>query len=263
MNNLGDFRRVCVQAVRSAGALLLERMGRVQVREKGPADLVTEADLASQELVEKIVLGAFPDHSLLGEEGPHDSATQAEYRWIVDPLDGTSNYVHGYPFFAVSLALEYRGRLLVGAVYNPNADECFVAAAGQGAELNGKPIRVSQVDGIAGAMVTAGLPTRATDGAPDLKVFNRASKCCQSVRRTGSAALNASFVAAGRADVFWSFSTKPWDIAAGALLIQEAGGVVSDPSGAKLDVDRGQIVGAATASLHEEFLAMIRESLES
>ncbi len=261
MSDLSDFQRVCVQAVRSAGALLLERMGRVQVREKGPADLVTEADLASQEMVRQIVLDAFPGHCCLGEEGPAQAAPRAEYRWIVDPLDGTTNYVHSYPFFCVSLALERNGQLLVGAVFNPNSDECFTATLGQGAELNGKPIHTSAVDRISGAVTMAGLPSRATPDAPDLKVFNQASMHCQTVRRTGSAALNAAFVAAGRADVFWSFSTKPWDIAAGALLIQEAGGIVSAPTGEPLDVDRGQMLGAATPALHREFVALVNGSL--
>jgi len=261
MDKLGDFQRICVQAVQAAGALLLERMGRVQVREKGPADLVTEADLASQELVRGIVLDAFPDHGLIGEEETGHASGRSEYRWIVDPLDGTTNYVHSYPFFCVSLALERCGELLVGAVYNPNSGECFTAARGQGACLNGQPIHTSRVNDVVGAVAMAGLPSRVSPASPDLRVFNQAAMDCQSVRRTGSAALNCAFVAAGRADIVWSFSTKVWDIAAGVLLIREAGGVVTSPTGTEFDLDQAHFAAAATPALHQEFLSVVQRGL--
>jgi len=251
---------VCEEAVRSAGKLLVERMGRVQVREKGPADLVTEADLASQEIVRRTVLGAFPHHSLLGEEGPHDGG-RTEYRWVVDPLDGTTNYVHGIPFFAVSLALERNGELLVGAVYNPISEECFTAIAGSGAYLNGKRLRVSGITELDRSVAAAGLPAQVNRQSPDMRVFVDAAQHCQSVRRTGSAALNLAYVAAGRMDVFWSFSTKIWDIAAAALMVREAGGTVTAPDGGPFDLERAHFLATASPQLHGNFVRLIGRAL--
>lgn len=258
MNEITEYQTVCEQAVRAAGAMLVERMGRVKVREKGPADLVTEADLASQEMVRTAVLGAFPDHTLLGEEGPPDDGQRGEYRWILDPLDGTTNYVHGYPFYAVSLALERNRDLLVAAVYNPVSRECFTAAAGQGAYLNGQRIATSRVTQLGQAVASAGLPAQVRRDSPDLEVFIEASIHCQSIRRSGSAALNLAFLACGRVDVFWSFSTKLWDVAAGALLIREAGGTFSRPDGSPFRLDDGRFLASANPLLHQEFCQLIR-----
>ena len=228
-NVMPDYLMVCEQAAREAGAVLREWMGKTSIRYKGPMDMVTEADLAAQEAIRKVVLGSFPEHSLLGEE---DSPAQreghrTEYRWIADPLDGTTNYVHGVPHFAVSLALERNGVPLVGAVYDPLLEECFTAAAGEGAHLNGQPIRVSQVTQLGDALGCTGFPYDLQRDSPDLLVFLEAAFRCQSMRRMGSAALNLCYLAAGRFDVIWNFATKIWDVAAGSLLVQEAGGVVS------------------------------------
>ena len=191
---------VCEQAVRRGGAILMDRLGQAKVREKGPADLVTEADLASQEAVRQTVLGAFPEHGLLGEEDQLEvkEGNCADYRWIVDPLDGTTNYVHCVPHFCVSLALERRGTLLVGAVYDPTLNECFTAVRGQGAWLNGDPIHVSEIAVLANALVAVGFPNVVARDAPDLLLFNKAVTECQAMRRTGSAALNLAYVAAVR-----------------------------------------------------------------
>jgi myo-inositol-1(or 4)-monophosphatase len=261
MSEITEYQKVCEQAVRAAGAMLVERVGRVKVREKGPADLVTEADLASQEMVRTAILKAFPDHTVLGEEGPPDDGPRGAYRWILDPLDGTTNYVHGYPFYSVSLALERNRELLVGAVFNPVSGECFTAAAGQGAFLNGQRIATSQITSLDQAVASAGLPARVGRDSPDLEVFIEASIECQSIRRSGSAALNLAFVACGRADVFWSFSTKLWDVAAGALLVREAGGTVSRPDGSPFRLDDGQFLASATPLLHQEFCRLIRKSV--
>jgi myo-inositol-1(or 4)-monophosphatase len=259
--DLSDYRAVCEKAVRAAGRLLLEKQGRVQVREKGPSDLVTEADLASQEMVRQIVLGAFPEHCLLGEEDSKPAAPRTEYRWIVDPLDGTTNYVHGIPFYSVSLALERSGELLVGAVYHPAADECFIAVLGQGAFLNGQRMHTSQVAELSHAVAATGFPPDVTKRSPDLLIFNEATPLCQSMRRTGSAAMNLAYVAAGRMDVFWSFSTKVWDVAAGGLLVREAGGVVTSPMGGKFALDSGQFLAAATPALHGQFKELIHRAV--
>lgn len=260
MNDIADYEKVCEKAVRAAGAMLLQRAGRVAVREKGPADLVTEADLASQEMVRRAILEAFPDHTLLGEEGPPDAGPRGEYRWILDPLDGTTNYVHGYPFYAVSLALERNGELLVGAIFNPVSNECFTATAGKGAFLNGQRIAASRITDLSQAVASAGLPAQVHRRSADLEVFIEASMQCQSIRRSGSASLNLAFVACGRADVFWSFSTKLWDVAAGALLVQEAGGTTSRPDGSPFRLEDGLLLAAATPELHQAFCRLIQDA---
>ncbi len=268
MAAITDYAEVCQKAVRRAGALLLDMIGQVEVREKGRSDLVTEADLASQEVVRRTILDAFPEHSVLGEEeqpgrdrpGGGVSGDRAEFRWIVDPLDGTTNYVHQVPHFCVSLALERSGELLVGAVYNPVAGECFSAVAGQGAYLNATPIRTSRVGSLSQALAAVGFPAVIPADCPELKLFLAALNRCQSIRRTGSAALNLSYLAAGRFDVSWSFSTNAWDVAAGLLLILEAGGTVTAPDGGPFMLGTGHYLAAANGPLHAELCALVREA---
>jgi myo-inositol-1(or 4)-monophosphatase len=262
MSEISDYQTVCEQAVRSAGAVLLKYLGRVEPREKGPSDLVTEADVASQETVRRTVLGAFPNHSFLGEEDTGAAvAPRSEYRWIVDPLDGTTNYVHGLPFFAVSLALERNGEPLVGATYNPVTNECFKVAKGRGALCNGRAIRCSKVPNLSKAMAVAGFAAGANRNSPDVRVFLEAVDHCQSARRTGSASLNLAYLAAGRMDVFWSFSTKVWDVAAGVLMVREAGGVVTSPSGGSFVLDDAQFLAASSEAVHGEALLMVRKAI--
>lgn len=261
MSDIADYQTVCEQAVRSAGSVLLQYLGRVVPREKGPADLVTDADFASQETVRRTVLGAFPNHCLIGEEDAQPAASRTEYRWVVDPLDGTTNFVHGIPFFCVSLALEKNGQLLVGAIYNPVTGECFKAAAGRGAYFNGRQIRASKVTELRGAVAVAGFPSMAHRNSPDVKVFLEALDQVQSARRTGSAALNLAYVAAGRMDVFWSFSTKIWDIAAGVLMVEEAGGVITSPTGEPFSLEKGQFLASANRPLHDKAVALVRKAM--
>lgn len=268
MAAMPDFTTICEKAARAGGAVLLGKMGQVSVREKGPADLVTDADLASQAAVRDVVLGAFPDHSLLGEEDPpcpDDQGAASGYRWLVDPLDGTTNYVHGVPHFAVSVALEHAGELLAAAVFDPVLDQCYTAAPGTGAWVKGRPpaplgprrIRTSSVTSLSQAIGAVSFPSLVRDDSPDLKVFLQAVKRCQSLRRTGSAALNLCDVAAGRFDAFWSFSTRIWDMAAGALLVREAGGVVTAPDGGPIRLHTGQFLAAANEPLHREVLELV------
>jgi myo-inositol-1(or 4)-monophosphatase len=259
---VSSYLEVCEEAVRRAGAVLVDRFGRVSARKKGPSDLVTEADFASQEVVRQTLHAAFPDHLLIGEEDApsrRNSLPEAEFRWIVDPLDGTTNYVHRVPLFSVSLALEHRGRLLVGAVFNPISGECFTVAAEQGARLNGAPIRTSAVRTLSEALVAAGFPAVVTPDAPDFRVFNEVVLLSQAVRRTGSAALNLAYVAAGRFDAGWSCSTKIWDTAAGTLLIREAGGVATSFIGEDRRAVSGSFLVAATRELHGELLSIVRQ----
>jgi myo-inositol-1(or 4)-monophosphatase len=250
-----EFLATAEEAVREGGAVLAGMLGRAKVREKGPSDLVTEADFASQEVVRKIVLGAFSDHGFIGEED-HPSGGNitgnGEYRWILDPLDGTTNFVHGVPHFCVSLALERQGSVLVGAVYDPMAGECYLAEAGKGSRLNGAPIFTSTIIDLSQSLAAVGLPCVVGPESPDLRLFNEALKACQAVRRTGSAALNLCYVAAGRFDVAWNYSTKIWDVAAGALIIQEAGGTIESPYGGDFNVHEGQLFSAANDTLMEQ-----------
>jgi myo-inositol-1(or 4)-monophosphatase len=251
--NLSDYSRVCEEAVRAGGRTILDWAGRFNVRKKGPADLVTQADIASQEAVSDVVLGAFPEHSLLGEEGVQKVAEpRAAYRWIVDPLDGTTNYVHGVPHYCISLALERNGELLVGAVYDPLLDECFAAAAGQGALLNGRPLKTSAVADLSDALAAVGFPPGVKADHPDVQMFLEMLVRCQAIRRSGSSALNLCYLAAGRFDLYWSYATKIWDVAAGVLLVREAGGIVTSPTGGPFCLEEAHFLAAANPALHAQ-----------
>ncbi|HEX3999496.1 MAG TPA: inositol monophosphatase family protein [Pirellulales bacterium] len=255
-----DFLAVCEQAARAGGATLLEWVERFTVREKAPSDLVTDADVASQEAVRKIVLGAFPDHDFLSEEEPWSappSGSVPRYRWILDPLDGTTNYVHRIPDYAVSLALERGGEVLAATVFNPVHGECYTAAAGKGAYLNGRRISASGVTELAHAVVAASFPPKMTADSPILADFTRIIVASQSVRRTGSAALNLCYIAAGRFDGFWARDTKVWDVAAGFLAIREAGGIMTGLDGSPFRLDRPEFIAAATEPLHRELRSML------
>ena len=223
---------------------------------------MTQADRASQEAVRKIVLDAFPEHGFLGEEDPPEAINVPyDYRWIVDPLDGTTNFVHGVPHYAVSLALERQGEILVGVVYDPVHDDCFSAEKGHGARLNGEPIRVSEVEDISEALGVLGFPPHVTPDMPDYLVFEKALFRCQALRRTGSAALNLSYLAAGRYDLFWSFGTKIWDIAAGILLVEEAGGHVCSPDGTPFSLKKTPFLAAGTEKLLDALHKLSVEAL--
>jgi len=252
MDSTNDYLRVCEEAARAGGRVIQDWIGRIEVRKKGPADLVTQADFASQEAVRQIVLGAFPEHSLLGEEVDCDARAdvRTEYRWIVDPLDGTTNYVHGVPHYCVSLALERRGELVVGTVYDPCLDECFTAARGGGARLNGRTIRASRVSTLSEALAAVGFPPNVQPDDPDLLLFLKMLPECQAIRRTGSSALNLCYLAAGRFDVYWSFATHIWDVAAGVLILREAGGIVTGTDGGDFLLEEASFLAAANRPLH-------------
>jgi myo-inositol-1(or 4)-monophosphatase len=258
-----DFIEVCERAARSGGKVLLERQDRVGVREKGPRDLVTEADFASQKAIHEVIRSAFPEHTFVGEEtwamqpAAHDGSS-AEYRWIADPLDGTTNYVHGMPFYSVSVALEHRGQLLAGVVYNPVSDECFLASRGGGAWLNGKRLQTSGCRTCEQAMLAASFPANVLPDSPEIRRFNEMLVACQSLRRLGSAALNLSYVAASRLDGYFATSLKVWDAAAGALLVSEAGGCLVAADGSPFDLDRPKLVAAATPELCDALVRVLK-----
>jgi len=272
MDVIADYLRTCEEAVHAGAAALREWFGRVEAEEKSRANLVTQADFAAQEAVRRVIQAAFPDHRFLAEERapgdrsaagpkPERSGGPSPFRWIVDPLDGTTNYVHQVPHFAVSVALEEHGRLLVGTVYDPNRDECFTAAAGRGAQLNGEKISVSGVADLGDTLAAVGFPAEVDAECPDLRVFLEVVARVQSIRRTGSAALNLCYVAAGRFDLAWSFSTNAWDAAAGALVVREAGGVVESPHGGHFDLQSGRFLAAAGRTLMDQAQALFQSVL--
>lgn len=245
---------VCEAAARAGGQVLRDWAGRFAVATKGPRDLVTEADVASQREIRRIVLTAFPGHGFIGEEadgagaasGPHAGSGT---RWIVDPLDGTTNYVHGFPAYCVSVALADGDQLVVGAVYDPVRDECFTARRGGGAFLDGRPIRVAPITDPADALAAVSFPPQVTVDAVAVADFLAVLPHMHSVRRTGSTALNLAYLACGRLHAFWVRRIACWDVAAGLLLLEEAGGSLASfaPGGVRLDAP--SFIAASTPSL--------------
>jgi len=229
-----------IQTARDAGRLLAERMGRlVQITNKGEIDLVTEGDLAAEKLIIERIRSHYPRHSILAEESGEAvvaGSPASEWKWIVDPLDGTTNYAHGYPCFCVSIALERAGSIEIGVVYDPMRDEMFAAERGQGAALNERRIRVSRIADLNRAMVCTGFPYDVRTRANFALQFTNFTLQAQAVRRDGSAALDLAYVACGRFDGFWEDGLNPWDIAAGVLIVAEAGGRVTDFAGRPLDI---------------------------
>ncbi|TWT99935.1 Inositol-1-monophosphatase [Botrimarina colliarenosi] len=252
-------RRLAVQAAQAGGATLLAYRDKFTMREKGPADLVTDADLASQKAVREVLLSARPGDAFVGEESP--KAEQGEHQgrlcWIVDPLDGTTNYVHGFPMFATSVGVVLDGEIIAGAVFDPVRGEMFSASKGGGAFLGDEPIHVTDAMALGDALVAVSLPPRVEPGSPDLAAFIAVVQASRAVRRTGSAALNLAYVAAGRMDAHWAFSIHPWDAAAGVLLCLEAGAAVTDCYGRPYDVWKADYLVAATEALHHAVLSRL------
>ncbi len=248
-----------VAAAREAGRLLLDHLGHVRdVEYKGAVDLVTEADRASEALLVARLAALLPEASLLAEEGS-EVRRSPELRWVVDPLDGTTNFAHGYPLFCVSILLEQAGERVLGVVFDPTRDEMFTARRGGGSRRNGEPLRVSGARTLDEALVTTGFPYDVRTSARDnLAQFAAFLKRAQAVRRDGTAALNLAYVAAGRFDGFWEEKLAPWDLGAGALLVEEAGGRVTGYGGAGLDLAAGHVV-AANPALHEAMLGVLDE----
>ena len=255
-----SFRDVAVEAARQAGAFLRSRFGtRPAVSYKGsPTNLVTEMDRGAEAIILETIRGRFPDHSILAEESGARAGSEAR-RWIVDPLDGTTNYAHGLPIYAVSIALELEGALEVGVVYDPSREEIFVAERGRGATLNGAPLRVSATSPLGESLLGTSYPNDIR-GAPRDNLAEHAALMyrCRSVRSIGSAVLGLAAVAAGRLDGYWEQRLGAWDIAAGALLIREAGGTVTAVGGSPLDLDAPSIT-ASNRLIHGEILEALKE----
>ena len=255
-----NFLPAMVAIAREAGALVMEHFRRgLKIEYKGDADLVTAADRASETLIRERIGKQFPSHDVLGEEqGLNDQG--GEYRWYVDPLDGTTNFAHGYPVFCVSLALEQRSDVsarIAGVVYDPNRDELFSAAQGGGAQLNGQPIRVSKIAQLKDCLVATGFPSHKRHKNPNIHFYHQITLRTHGVRRAGSAALDLCNVGCGRFDGFWEFNLNPWDTAAGVLIVEEAGGKVSRFDGSPFLLDSRETL-ASNGLVHEALLNEFR-----
>lgn len=252
-----DMKTLAVEAAREAGALLAARIGDAHSLEfKGDVDIVTEMDKRAEALIVERIRERFPDHSILTEEG-EGRETGSAVKWIIDPLDGTTNYAHGFPFFCVSIGIEDSGEMVFGAVYDPSSDELFTAARGAGALLNGSPLRVSRIERVDRSLLATGFPYDIrTSEENNLDNFSRFSLAAQAVRRAGSAALDLCYVACGRFDGFWELKLRPWDTSAAALVVSEAGGRVTDFSGGGFSIYGTECL-ASNGLIHDEMIDLL------
>ena len=250
---------IAIGAARSAGNVIvrnLERVDRITIGTKQRNDFVSEVDRLAETEIIRLIRRAYPQHAILAEES--GAQGQHEYEWVIDPLDGTTNFLHGFPQFAVSIALRHRGRLDQAVVYDPLRQELFCASRGAGATLNDRRIRVTRVNGLAGSLLGTGFPFRQQEHLDAyLAMFRALFPDAAGIRRAGAAALDLAYVAAGRLDGFWEIGLSPWDTAAGALLVLEAGGMVSDFAGGGDYLESGNVV-CAGPKLHAAMLAAIR-----
>lgn len=249
-----------IQMAHDAGCILADRFGRVTgIKQKGDIDLVTDADLAAEQLIVERIKSYYPRHAILAEESGEAIVENAgEWKWIIDPLDGTTNYAHAYPCFCVSIGLEHKGEMALGVIYDPMRDETFAAERGDGATLNGRRIRVSEIDDLNRALLCTGFPYNVRDHGDFARHFHNFIMHAQAVRRDGSAALDLAAVACGRFDGFWEEGLRPWDVAAGVLLIEEAGGRVSRYDGSPFDIYTPPIV-ASNGLVHDAMLRVLQK----
>lgn len=246
--------------IKSAGYLLKDRFTEKHTIDyKGEIDIVTEADRMSERLIVSGIRSNFPDHDILTEESPGIS-TGSDYRWIIDPLDGTTNYAHGYPVYCISMALEVKGEVRLGIIYNPMLEEMFVAEKGQGVFLNDRPISVSTVEDLKKSLLSTGFPYDINqDSNNNISHFSNMACSAQAIRRAGSAALDMAYVAAGRFDGFWELKLKPWDTAAGWLMIREAGGTVTDMHGGEYHLESPHLL-ASNGKIHQAMIEVLKRS---
>ena len=248
------------EMAREAGALLMSYFGKVAIEYKGDVDIVTAADRASEELIVGRIRRQWPAHDLIGEEGSR-TETGSDFRWYVDPLDGTTNFAHGFPVFCVSLGLAHKGERIAGVVYDPTRDEMFTAEKGSGAQLNGRPIHVSKTARLTNALVATGFPSRNRHRNPNIHFYHQITLRSHGVRRAGSAALDLCSVACGRYDAYWEFNLNAWDTSAGILIVQEAGGRVTNYQGGLCKVEDRDVL-ATNGLLHEEMMREFKAIME-
>ncbi len=246
-----------IRVAQDAGRLLRDRVGTdIDIGHKGDINIVTDVDLASEQLIRERIATHYPRHQILAEEGGL-AESNSEYRWIVDPLDGTTNFAHGYPVFCVSIALEYRGETILGVVYDPMRDELFTAERGGGAALNQRPIRVSKIGDLMQSLLSTGFPYDIkTSKLNNLDHWANFAMNAQALRRDGSAALDLSYVACGRFDGFWELNLGAWDTAAGAIIVEEAGGRVTNFSGNQFSNYRPQTL-ASNGLIHDQMIEVL------
>jgi myo-inositol-1(or 4)-monophosphatase len=243
---------------REAGSLLMSYFDRqIKIEYKGDADLVTEADRKSEALILERIRAQFPSHDVMGEEGTRIESG-SDYKWYVDPLDGTTNFAHGYPVFCVSLGVRFRGKSAAGVVYDPTRDEMFAAEASKGATLNDKPIHVSTTSRLADSLIGTGFPSHKRHKNPNIHFYHQITLRSHGVRRAGSAALDLCNVACGRFDGFWEFNLNPWDTAAGVVIAEEAGARITDFSGGPFQLDSRETL-ASNGLVHDELLHEFQE----
>jgi len=251
---------IAIRAARSAGDIILrasENVDRIQVDSKEQHDFVTEIDYQAEQAIINILKTAYPEHGILAEESGAQEGN--EYTWIIDPLDGTTNFLHGFPNYAVSIALKQKNNLIVAVVFDPQRDELFTASRGDGAALNGKRIRVTPQASLAGSLIGTGFPFKLQQQQyleAYLNMFKSVCTNTSGIRRTGSAALDLAYVAMGRLDAFWEVDLKPWDIAAGILLVKEAGGVITDLSFNDQYLESGNVI-AGNPKMHQLMYRLI------
>jgi myo-inositol-1(or 4)-monophosphatase len=255
--NMRKYLEAAKEAALTAGHILKDNVnGKRDIFYKGEINMVTEIDRLSEEIIVGALLSAFPGHGILAEEGSRIESNSG-FLWVIDPLDGTTNYAHGYPSFSVSIGLEHHGQTVVGAVYDPMRDELFTAVKGEGAFLNGQPIAVSRNEVLIRCLLATGFPyDRTVSSENNLNYFNALIMASQEVRRSGSASLDLCSVAAGRLDGYWELKLHPWDVAAGGLIVREAGGKVSDFSGTRYSIHDKEII-ASNGVIHDQMLEVI------
>ncbi len=255
-----EFLQTAVEIAREAGALLAQLSKRPhEISYKRPSDIVTEADRKSEALILERLRGHFPKHSIVAEEGGGQQ-TDSEYCWYVDPLDGTTNYAHGFPVYCVTLGLAFRGEIVSGVVYDPTREELFTAERGAGAYLNNKRLHASTHAKLSESLLATGFPPFATNHDLNVKFFFRFTQTSHGIRRAGSAALDLCSVAAGRFEGFWELKLNPWDKAAGSLMVTEAGGQVTDLAGQPFDLLRDEIL-ASNGLIHDAMTQVFAEVL--
>jgi len=255
-----DFLTPMQDLAREAGVLLMSFFGKVSIEYKGEVDLVTKADRASEKMIVERIRKQWPEHDLIGEEGSRRE-TGSDFRWYVDPLDGTTNFAHRYPVFCVSMALEYKGERIAGVVFDPTRDEMFAAEKGSGAQLNGQPTHVSSTPRLKESLVATGFPSHKRHKNPNINFYHQITLRSHGVRRAGSAALDLCYTACGRFDAYWEFNLNPWDTAAGVLLVEEAGGKVTNFSGGPFEIASREVLASNTV-LHEEVLREFQAIME-
>jgi myo-inositol-1(or 4)-monophosphatase len=249
-----------IETARAAGGVLLEKFGRkIRISKKGDIDLVTEADLASEALIIERIRSHFPKHSILAEESGEAvvKGGDTSWKWIIDPLDGTTNFAHSYPCFCVTIALEHEGKIVLGVTYDPTRDELFAAEAGAGATLNGKPIRVSAIENLSDSLLVTGFPYDIKNRQEPARNLHELLMLSRGVRRDGSAAIDLAYVACGRFEGFWEEGLNPWDVAAGILLVKEAGGQVSYFDGSPLDIYTPPLA-ASNGLIHAQLIEVLK-----